>query len=60
MTRYNQDFLEQQITRFQLAKEALENDTENYKNHEEKKTDLLAFYDTKIKEYQAQLEKLTA
>lgn len=58
MSRYNIDFLEQQITKFELAKEALLADDENYKGHEEKRQQLLDYHDRKINEYQLQLANL--
>lgn len=58
MSRYNQDFLEQQITKFELAKEALLADNENYQGHEEKRQQLLDYHNRKINEYQLQLANI--
>lgn len=58
MSRYKIDFLEQQITHFEMSKKKLLQDDENYKDHEEKRKELLTYYDRKIKEYETQLIKL--
>lgn len=58
MNRIGQEYLETQLSRFTAAKEALLKDDENYAKHEEKRTQLLTYYNERIKSYETQLNKL--
>jgi hypothetical protein len=57
MIRQGEIYVETQLQRFLDAKEALLKDDANYANHEEKRQDLLKYYNERIQSYECQLAK---
>jgi hypothetical protein len=58
MNRQGQNYVETQLQRFENAVLALNADDENYANHEEKRADLLKYYNERITCYGNQLAKI--
>lgn len=58
MIRQGEDYVKNQLLRFKNAKDALVLDDENYANHEEKRTQLLKYYEERINSYESQLNKI--
>jgi hypothetical protein len=58
MNRQGEDYVVRHLDRFTRAKEALLKDDANYANHEEKRKQLLNYYQEKINSYEHQLRKI--
>ncbi|PQB08002.1 hypothetical protein BST83_13205 [Polaribacter filamentus] len=59
MNTQGESYLQTQLQRFKDAVLALNADDKNYANHEEKRTDLLKYYNERITSYENQLAKIT-
>lgn len=60
MKRQGEEYVTTQLQRFKQAKEALLLDDANYAKHEEKRTQLLKYYQERIKSYEHQLAKFNS